>query len=98
MSSSARYNLTDGPSADRIWDHAKYSQTSGVEIPLQFTTDCRLGGLVETSAWLILRPSIIQVGHEDGSGHPLMIEGYLHGEYFRGYYHARTRTGFIEIQ
>ena len=92
-----RYNITDGPAAHDIWDHAKHSQNEAVSIPLRFTTDHRLAGPIETSAWLCLTPRISGVQHEDGSGQSLIITGMVDGKYFRGIYNARRRNGYFEV-
>lgn len=95
---SQRYDITDGPTSDRIWDAAKYSQDKNeAKIPVRFTTSSRLAGPIETSAWLILTPDITGVEHEDGSGDSLIFSGYLRGRRFKGYYKGRRREGFIEV-
>ncbi len=93
-----RYEITDGPTSDRIWDAAKYSQDKNeARIPVGFTTSSRLAGPIETSAWVVLTPRITGVEHEDGSGDSLILSGYLNGHRFQGYYKGRRREGFIEV-
>jgi|GEM_PF-3108002 len=99
MSTKARYELNDGPAAHVIWDHAKYAHEAKVCIPVRFRVKAVSGGRIRGKGFTpVLEPQILGVMQEDGSGQSLMIEGYLNGDHFKGHYHARSRSGFIEIQ
>ena len=102
-----RYTLIDGPSVDRIWDAARYAFDKNSRVSLEFVTDTRTAGPIETSMRIVLRPRILGVTHEDGSGDSLIItgtvqplgalKGALTERQFKAYYKGRTRHGFIEV-
>lgn len=95
--SSAHYGITDGPTAQQIWDHAKYSQDKTVTMPLRFQTDhVRPGNEREPH---YLEPTITLVGHLDDTGQMLQVVGYTtYGSAggrtrFTGFYDGRSRKG-----
>jgi hypothetical protein len=89
--------IQNGPAAHVIFDHVKYAYDDAVMIPVTFTLKQGLpqpGGHV---MWQTVEPRIIMVGHEDGSGQSLLIEGYLNNKRFTGWYNARSREGLMDV-
>lgn len=94
------YKIIDGPRAELIWDHAKHSMDQEVSIPVRFVTD-RVHAIVDYSGTMpriVLSPTVIKVGHEDGSGQSLILKGHIGGKPFTGWYNARTRRGTFEVK
>jgi hypothetical protein len=91
-----RLTITDGPAAHVIWTAAQYAFDSNVAATVDFTLD---QGLPQKDGvmWRHIKPSVQGACHEDGSGQSLMIQGYLDGYHFTGYYNARRRQGYLDV-
>ncbi|MBI3889146.1 hypothetical protein HY312_01015 [Candidatus Saccharibacteria bacterium] len=86
MSSNASLeNIADGPIASIIWASAQFAYDKNVKIEFFFRLE----------SGLLVYPTITSVQHEDGSGQSFIIEGQIRGKQFKGYYHARNRSGFL---
>lgn len=98
MSTASTRNLgiTDGPAAHIIWAAAQFAYNKEIEIKVDFTLNVGLPQR-EGVMWQHISPQITGVQHEDGSGQSLLIRGFLDGEYFEGWYDARKRSGFINL-
>lgn len=83
--------ISDGPSADRVWDAAKYAgETPGLSV--RFTVTKSNGTDEQT-----LTPHITGVMRDNSIGTLLIISGHIGTSTFTGRYHTVSREGILHI-
>lgn len=83
--------ITDGPTADRVWDSAKYAdETPG--LPVHFTVTKSDGENKQT-----LTARVTGVMRDDSLGVILIISGFIGDATFTGRYHSRRRKGILTV-
>jgi hypothetical protein len=93
MSTSHVTKIVDGPNRDYLFDALKYVQDKDVQMPVEFTVyrDSNLRGSLAPKTTVSVH--LLKLGHEDGSGHSLLFEGFISGVHVDGWYHTKHRHG-----
>ena len=109
-----KYDVIDGPNRDTLFDACKYSYDKNMRIQVGFTiaaayTTSKKSGKAAYIPMDATDFRICSIGHEDGSGKSLIIQGYCKADVrpfgtgvyrtykFDMYYHTGDRRGFVEF-
>lgn len=100
------FDITDGPSRDRLIDAFKYAYDVATQLDIEFTIVRDHSRLQDNPGYVAVPMKAKEVvvntiQHENGTSNDFNIKGWCRvedtGVEFRAYYNARTRTGTITI-
>ena len=105
MTTTKQYlTIEAGPSREELFDALKYACDKEREFKVIFTAlqVRKTGDVHQNSRRGKFTAQIIGLMHEDGSGQSFIIDAYvsvkgLENKVVKFYYHARTRTGHLEL-
>ena len=105
MTTTKQYiTIEAGPSREELLDAFKYAYDKERSFEVTFTglSVRRTGDVRQNLSRGKFTAKIVGLMHEDGSGQSLIIDAYvsvkgLDRQVVKFYYHARTRTGHIDV-
>ena len=110
------FNIENGPSRDTLFDSCKYAYSEGANVPVEFSVALRYLAPPDDPGSSYVRMDIediriIEIQHEDGSGHSFNLKGFCNADTktisgqpnnleqyrFKAYYNSKSRKGTISF-